>query len=176
MHGAKEVYRMQKVEKTILPFIYFCKSSRSYKHLLLPELIILSLMTCLQPQRRKSFSSSHEDGKVLGALSHLPCQHAAPLYGYVFSYLLLVREDQRISCWSGDSVQWADPEAQEQCICLMPVSQTFSAVLPSEIPPGPPAYSDLECRWSFFLFCFVLLMCLWEKVSATSYSSATLIR
>lgn len=34
-------------KKTILPFIYFCKSSRSYKHLLFPELIILSLVTCL---------------------------------------------------------------------------------------------------------------------------------
>ena len=47
MHSAKEVYRLQRVEKTILPFIYFCKSSRSYKNLLFPGLIILSLMTCL---------------------------------------------------------------------------------------------------------------------------------
>lgn len=47
MHSAKEVYRLQRVEKTILPFIYFCKSSRSYKNLLFPGLIILSLVTCL---------------------------------------------------------------------------------------------------------------------------------
>lgn len=44
MHSAKEADSLQRAEKTVFPFIYFCKSSRSYKHLLFPELIILSLV------------------------------------------------------------------------------------------------------------------------------------
>ena len=101
-------------KKTILPFIYFCKSSRSYKHLLFPELIILSLVTCLQPQRRKSFNSSPEDGEVLGALSpprvstQPPSVATSSLTCFWHSSCQSMARGQKNQLLVGDPTQWAD--------------------------------------------------------------------